>query len=480
MHAVPSLLLLALVVAVATATHLPGESTTVCDPCVAGTRDTSAAYCKCSCTATTGGRLCEQTPADFAELTVNFTATLSDPAEPFSSDKRSFLIRSGLGGLDAGSRAHLFQVRRMVEEEPDSGAVYVYVYKFVNADGSRQIADEFLAAVHATPRPAWVDAAGVITADYRPYPDGPFGKYSKGWVTPKSLAVVLGFIICLVVMCCVEPCMRDCCRETMPLDPLPGDKRAEPPLTAVHALPMDDAEPNPLGGIAPYQQPVSAYPTDAKTAATPPPSDGAAAASPAEEDDDATEMRALQRELGKMAGGMGGDGDGDVVEVSNKEAGGGDKDAGNDAGGGGALAGLLAFTKMVTPKEKPDVLDLAGLLNILDGVVDSPGRIVIMTANHPGALDPALIRPGRINLTLEMTYMADADVVSMAAHHFAPLSGAEQAQLAEMLAAKRGREDFVITPAEVEQVCALNDSFDEFLQDLALWPQSQLHSELQA
>ena len=39
-----------------------------------------------------------------------------------------------------------------------------------------------------------------------------------------------------------------------------------------------------------------------------------------------------------------------------------------------------------------DRLSLAGLLNVLDGVVDSPGRVVIMTSNHPERLDPALVR----------------------------------------------------------------------------------------
>ena len=38
----------------------------------------------------------------------------------------------------------------------------------------------------------------------------------------------------------------------------------------------------------------------------------------------------------------------------------------------------------------------AGLLNVLDGVVDTPGRILIMTSNHPEILDPALIRPGKL------------------------------------------------------------------------------------
>lgn len=39
---------------------------------------------------------------------------------------------------------------------------------------------------------------------------------------------------------------------------------------------------------------------------------------------------------------------------------------------------------------REDKLDLAGLLNCLDGVIDCPGRIVIMTSNHPEKLDSAL------------------------------------------------------------------------------------------
>lgn len=46
-----------------------------------------------------------------------------------------------------------------------------------------------------------------------------------------------------------------------------------------------------------------------------------------------------------------------------------------------------------------------GLLNVLDGVVDSPGRIVIMTTNFPDALDAALIRPGRVDKMIHLGYM---------------------------------------------------------------------------
>lgn len=53
---------------------------------------------------------------------------------------------------------------------------------------------------------------------------------------------------------------------------------------------------------------------------------------------------------------------------------------------------------------------LQGLLNVLDGVVDTPGRIVIMTTNHPETLDAALIRPGRIDKKIYLGYMRWAAV----------------------------------------------------------------------
>jgi len=52
----------------------------------------------------------------------------------------------------------------------------------------------------------------------------------------------------------------------------------------------------------------------------------------------------------------------------------------------------------------PEKLTLSFLLNLLDGVVETPGRIIIMTSNYPERLDKALIRPGRIDLILRFGY----------------------------------------------------------------------------
>lgn len=47
-------------------------------------------------------------------------------------------------------------------------------------------------------------------------------------------------------------------------------------------------------------------------------------------------------------------------------------------------------------------LSLSVLLNELDGISNNHGRILIMTTNHLESLDPALIRPGRIDFQMEL------------------------------------------------------------------------------
>jgi chaperone BCS1 len=47
-------------------------------------------------------------------------------------------------------------------------------------------------------------------------------------------------------------------------------------------------------------------------------------------------------------------------------------------------------------------ISFSGLLNAIDGVVTSPGRIMFLTTNHRDRLDPALIRPGRCDMTVEL------------------------------------------------------------------------------
>ncbi|KAH9838621.1 BCS1 N terminal-domain-containing protein [Rhodofomes roseus] len=61
-----------------------------------------------------------------------------------------------------------------------------------------------------------------------------------------------------------------------------------------------------------------------------------------------------------------------------------------------------AFNKRVqtTADGYQSSVTFSGFLNALDGVASGEERIIFMTTNHPERLDPALIRPGRVDLSV--------------------------------------------------------------------------------
>jgi len=61
---------------------------------------------------------------------------------------------------------------------------------------------------------------------------------------------------------------------------------------------------------------------------------------------------------------------------------------------------------------------LSFLLNLLDGVIESPGRILVMTTNHLEKLDPALIRPGRIDIKIEFQKCSREIMIQILEHFY--------------------------------------------------------------
>ena len=120
-------------------------------------------------------------------------------------------------------------------------------------------------------------------------------------------------------------------------------------------------------------------------------------------------------------------------------------------------------------KPRPDELNLAGLLNVLDGVVDTPGRLLILTSNHPEKLDPALIRPGRVDRLIHLGYMRPDEASKMLTHYFGVALDARQAARLATLLAKTGGVGGAppCTPAMLEQLCACHATIDALLNGLA-------------
>jgi hypothetical protein len=103
----------------------------------------------------------------------------------------------------------------------------------------------------------------------------------------------------------------------------------------------------------------------------------------------------------------------------------------------------------VTQNEK---LSLSCLLNILDGILETPGRIIIMTTNFPKLLDKALIRPGRIDLICEFTKCTNDMIIEfIESFHDIKLNANEKMKILML-------EPYKYTPAEMTKI--LFENFD--------------------
>ncbi|KAL7672313.1 hypothetical protein ACOME3_007202 [Neoechinorhynchus agilis] len=60
-----------------------------------------------------------------------------------------------------------------------------------------------------------------------------------------------------------------------------------------------------------------------------------------------------------------------------------------------------------------NLLTLSGLLNSLDGVASSEGRLVFMTTNYVERLDEALTRPGRVDFQQYIGHASDFQLAQM-------------------------------------------------------------------
>lgn len=64
-------------------------------------------------------------------------------------------------------------------------------------------------------------------------------------------------------------------------------------------------------------------------------------------------------------------------------------------------------------------MTLSGLLNFIDGLWTSCGdeRIIVFTTNHKDRLDPALLRPGRMDMHIHMSYCTPSGFKFLASNY---------------------------------------------------------------
>lgn len=107
-------------------------------------------------------------------------------------------------------------------------------------------------------------------------------------------------------------------------------------------------------------------------------------------------------------------------------------------------------------------MTLSGLLNFVDGLWSSCGdeRIIIFTTNHIEKLDAALLRPGRMDVHINMSYCTPCGFRLLASNYHDIKDHPLFQEIEDLLPNAKA------TPAEVAEQLLKNDDPDASLQGL--------------
>ncbi|KAG0545131.1 hypothetical protein BDA96_02G335300 [Sorghum bicolor] len=107
-------------------------------------------------------------------------------------------------------------------------------------------------------------------------------------------------------------------------------------------------------------------------------------------------------------------------------------------------------------------ITLSGLLNFIDGLWSTSGeeRIIVFTTNYKDRLDPALLRPGRMDMHVYMGYCGWEAFKTLARNYFLVDDHVLFPEMQELLSAVE------VTPAEVSEMMLRSEDVDVALQGL--------------
>ena len=113
-------------------------------------------------------------------------------------------------------------------------------------------------------------------------------------------------------------------------------------------------------------------------------------------------------------------------------------------------------TKLLS-KNNEEAITLDDILNLWDGIRETPGRILIISSNHYDKLDPALVRPGRIDITHELNNVSHNTLAEMYLNLFE--TEIDREKLVNV-------EEFLYSPAEIINIYVANKNEEAFMSRL--------------
>ncbi|XP_057966206.1 AAA-ATPase At3g50940-like isoform X1 [Malania oleifera] len=116
---------------------------------------------------------------------------------------------------------------------------------------------------------------------------------------------------------------------------------------------------------------------------------------------------------------------------------------------------------------------LSGLLNFIDGLWSSCGdeRIIVFTTNHKEKLDPALLRPGRMDVHVHMSYCTPSDFKMLASNYLGITDHPSFSHLLHLMQTKK------VSPAEVGEQLMKSDDPEVALRGLVYFLEEKKESE---
>ncbi|KAL1810158.1 hypothetical protein DCAR_0729829 [Daucus carota subsp. sativus] len=113
-------------------------------------------------------------------------------------------------------------------------------------------------------------------------------------------------------------------------------------------------------------------------------------------------------------------------------------------------------------REEASKVTLSGFLNFIDGLWSSCGdeRIIIFTTNHKEKLDPALLRPGRMDMHIHMSYCTPCGFRLLASNYLGVKDHKLFEEIEELI------RTIEVTPAEVAEQLLKSDEPDVSLAGL--------------
>ena len=115
----------------------------------------------------------------------------------------------------------------------------------------------------------------------------------------------------------------------------------------------------------------------------------------------------------------------------------------------------------VSLKPMDDEITLEYVLNMFDGVVEQNDAIIIFTTNHLDDIDPALLRPGRVDMMLELKRATVETIKEMLQYHYKiPKEELENKEGMKLL------KDYEHSPAYIQNQITKINNIDELLERL--------------